>query len=183
MYWPLMRRALAKISYRPLVIARPSCRPYSKEVSSKIIIPPAGHFGEELNYAGAVVTKKSNIPMHEYRQLPDDSNYIEKYYAELDVFLQYLQTQLHKSYVDFENDPDELVFQLEKYIELQVRSNYDANKAGEKLVIDRFVAFCEGVKLTLWLNGGHCFIFDVLLQTKREFDKLETTKKKQEIHA
>ncbi|KAL3228957.1 hypothetical protein RNJ44_02044 [Nakaseomyces bracarensis] len=156
---------------------------YSKEVSSRILVPPASHLrnsrigGTEIRDND--IDRKGNRITHEYRQLPEDSNYIEAYYNELQLFLDdYLKKELGKTYVDFEKEPAELVFQLEKYIELRVVPRYNHNKPSEKVVIDRFLAFSNGVKLTLRLNGGHTFIFDVMLQAKRVFDKLDAKKNK-----
>lgn len=159
----------------------------SKSVSSRVIIPPPSHFGGAKEIS---IREKT-----EYKQLPDDSNYIEKFYNELEQFSQdFLQKQLNKSYSDFDNDPDELVFELEKYIELQIiprhsvlteQPNKSAGSAvstvycktmSDKLVIERFLDFCKGVKLTLRLNGGHSFIFDVLLQSKAVFDQFQREK-------
>ncbi|CAI4037286.1 hypothetical protein SMKI_02G1540 [Saccharomyces mikatae IFO 1815] len=151
----------------------------SKEVSRRIIVAPASHF--------KIPSKnlKTNIPIHEYKQLPDDSNYIEKHYKELQIFLnEFLIKKLNKTYADFEGDPDELVFQLEKYIELEVTPKYTNNfksdscegrfkSVGDRIVVDRYLDFVKDVRLTLLLNGGHAFIFDVMLQAKEVFDKMQ----------
>lgn len=157
----------------------------SKAVSNRIIIPPASHFGG----IGSPATK---IPRHEYKQLPDDSNYIEKFYDELEVFSEdVLEKRLKKTYTDFENEPEELQFQLEKYIELEVipkHSDFESAQndgptrfvqcrtVRDKIVIERFLEFARGVERTLMFNGGHTFIFDVLLQAKKVFDTMQTTR-------
>lgn len=161
--------------------------PLSKTVSNRIIIPPASHFGNVGNPA-------IKIPRHEYRQLPDDSDYIEKFYDELEIFSKdVLDKRLNKTYTDFEDEPEELQFQLEKYIELEVipkHSDYENARQDndgfmkhvqcrtlrDKIVIERFLDFARGVRLTLMLNGGHTFIFDVLLQAKKTFDAMQETR-------
>ncbi|SJM83278.1 related to protein FMP23, mitochondrial [Zygosaccharomyces bailii] len=161
----------------------------SKTVSSRIIVPPASHFnnqGPQFN----------RIPRDKYKQLPDDSDYIEKFYDELQLFSQdFLEKQLHKKYTDFEECPEELVFQLDQFIELQIIPRYSkpvketgdnhaafplrsiqCKTISDKIVIERYLDFAKGVKLTLMLNGVHTFIFDVLLQAKSVFDNMERSK-------
>lgn len=151
----------------------------SKEVSRRVIVAPASHF------KSSNPNVKSNIPIHEYKQLPEDSNYIEKHYQELQIFLnEFLIKKLNKTYADFEGDPDELVFQLEKFIELEVTPKYTGHSVsdgregrfksiGDRIVVDRYLDFVKDVRLTLLLNGGHSFIFDVMLQAKEVFDKMQ----------
>ncbi|EJS44824.1 fmp23p [Saccharomyces arboricola H-6] len=152
---------------------------FSKEVSRRVIVAPASHF-KNSNTDG-----KSIIPIHEYKQLPEDSNYIEKHYKELQIFLnEFLIKKLNKTYADFEGNPDELVFQLEKFIELEVTPKCTDHSTlndrerkfksvGDRIVVDRYLDFVKDVRLTLLLNGGHSFIFDVMLQAKDVFDKMQ----------
>lgn len=173
----MLRLSLRKFTTTRIVL--------SKTVSNRIIIPPASHFP-------TVKSPATSIPRHEYRQLPEDSNYIEKFYDELETFSnEILIKQLKKTYADFDDEPEELLFQLEKYIELQIIPKHsDTQQAAEsgpirsiqcrtlsdKIIIERFLDFARGMKLTLLLNGGHTFIFDVLLQAKQVFDKMQQTK-------
>lgn len=165
--------------------------PLSKTVSGRTIVPPATHFNNQG-------PRFNRIPRHEYKQLPEDSNYIEKFYDELLIFSQeFLEKQLHKKYTDFEECPEELVFQLEQFIELQIIPRYSepsnelgdtqpafplrsiqCRNIGDKIIIERYLEFSKGVKLTLMLNGGHTFIFDVLLQAKSVFDNMQKDKGK-----
>lgn len=168
---------------RQLIIT--NFRNYSKSVSARVIIPPASHF------------KKHPIsiqtPRHDYRQLPEDSNYIEKFYNELEQFkIQHLGEKLNKSYSSFENDPDELIFQLEKYVELFIIPKYTlssktsfhipklnlyCNCLSDKIVVERYLEFIQAIMLTLRLNGGHPFIFDILLEAKQVFEQMEKKKR------
>lgn len=166
---------------------RSTAVPLSKTVSSRIIIPPASHFGN----AGNLATK---IPRHEYKQLPDDSNFIEDFYDELEIFSRdVLGKRLNKTYTDFEDEPEELQFQIEQYIELEViprHAVYDSSGKSDdsptrlvqcrtlrdKIVIERFLDFAKNVRLTLMRNGGHTFIFDILLQAKKAFDAMQNTR-------
>lgn len=110
----LINRLSRVLSVRYFFSAQPIL---SKEVSRRVIVAPASHFRTSSP------KPKSNIPIHEYKQLPEDSNYIEKHYRELQIFLnEFLMKKLNKTYADFEGNPDELVFQLEKFIELEVTS-------------------------------------------------------------
>ncbi|QLQ80412.1 hypothetical protein HG537_0D04130 [Torulaspora globosa] len=161
--------------------------PLSKTVSNRVIIPPASHFGNVGNLA-------IKIPRHEYKQLPDDSNYIEKFYDELEVFSKdVLEKRLNKTYTDFEDDPEELQFQIEQYIELEIIPRYSVYESSgtsddrsiklvqcrtirDKIVVERFLDFAKSVRLTLMLNGGHTFIFDILLQAKKTFDAMQKTR-------
>ncbi|QLL32155.1 hypothetical protein HG536_0C03240 [Torulaspora globosa] len=167
---------------------RSAAVPLSRTVSSRIIIPPASHFGNIGNLA-------IKIPRHEYKQLPDDSNYIEKFYDELEIFSRdVLGKRLNKTYTDFEDEPEELQFQIEQYIELEIiprHSDYESSgKSGDrparfvqcrtlrdKIVIERFLDFARSVRLTLMLNGGHTFIFDILLQAKKTFDAMQNARR------
>lgn len=156
---------------------------FSKATSHRVIIPPSSHF------IGKSSSISSNIPRHEYRQLPEESNYIEKFYEELNIFSkELLKKELNKSYADFENDPEELIFQIEKFIELQIIPKHSEFKEiakstplqlvecksyDDKLAIQRFLDFARGVKKTLMFNGGHTFIFDIMLQAKDVFDNFQ----------
>lgn len=177
---------MIRLSFRGISTTRAAL---SKTTSTRIIIPPASHFKNKDR-------QSSRIPRHEYSQLPEDSNYIEKFYDELAIFSdEILEKQLKKCYADFDNDPDELVFQLEKYIELQVIPKHSEYKdtslpnaeshhvqsikcktLSDKIIVERFLDFARSVKLTLMLNGGHSFIFDVMLQAKSVFDEMHKTK-------
>lgn len=174
--------SMLRLNFRRLTT---TSRSLSKAVSNRIIIPPASHFPTANSPA-------TRIPRHEYKQLPEDSNYIENFYDELETFSdEILLKQLNKTYADFDDEPEELLFQLEKYIELQVIPKHSDSQASDivgpiksiecrnlsdKIIIERFLDFARGVKMTLLLNGGHTFIFDVLLQAKHVFDKMQKVK-------
>lgn len=173
---------LASIASRQLIST--NLRNYSRPVSKRVIIPPASHFKQ---HSIGIQT-----PRHDQKQLPEDSNYIEKFYNELGQFKkQYLKQILNKSYSSFENDPDELIFQLEKYIELSIIPKYTLSSKSffhiqkinlycislsDKIVVERYLEFINAIRLTLRLNGGHSFIFDTLLEAKRVFNQMEKNK-------
>lgn len=154
---------------------------FSKIISQRVIIPPRSHFKQ--------ASLNASTPRHEYKQLPEDSNFIENFYSELEQFeKEYLRAVLKKTYYSFENDPDELIFQLEKYVELHIvpkhslttPSNYFipqvkiyCNGLSDKVIVERYLEFINAVRMTLRLNGGHSFIFDILLKAKNIFDQLE----------
>lgn len=104
-----------------------------------------------------------------------------------------MERRLNSTYVSFENNPDELIFQLEKYIELSILSRYTStyktsfhitkiglycNCLSDKLVVERYLEFVSAIRLTMRLNGGHRFIFDILLGAKNVFDWMEKNKNK-----
>lgn len=117
------------------------------------------------------------VEQTEYKQLPDDSQYIEKYYHELAA----LQSEIVnnkaircKNFSEFETDPNYLIEVLENFINEKILHRYkDDNSLGSQLVIERYLQFLENVKITLLLNGGHSFVFDILLQNKKLFDKFD----------
>lgn len=136
----------------------------------------------------------------DYKQLPENSNFIDKFYHELQLFHdEFLVARLNKHYTDFEENPDDLVFELEKYVELHVIPSHSVltqkselmalganlpvvhcETLGDKMVIERFLEFCRSVRYTLRLNGGHSFIFDVMLQSNSVFQNFEKSKCQQE---
>ncbi|KAG0673462.1 hypothetical protein C6P41_004416 [Kluyveromyces marxianus] len=157
----------------------------SKSVSNRIIIPPV----TQVNYGQPSLKALQS----EYKQLPDNSNFIEKYYNELQTFRdEFLVPHLNKQYTDFEENPDDLVFEIEKYIECQVIPKHSVytqksdlmaqgeqlpmvycDTVGDKMIIERFLDFCRGVRHTLRLNGGHSVIFDIMLQSNSVFEDFE----------
>ncbi|ODQ59287.1 hypothetical protein WICANDRAFT_63783 [Wickerhamomyces anomalus NRRL Y-366-8] len=115
----------------------------------------------------------------EYKQLPDDSMYIEKFYDELDQFKKEIETNksiTQSNFSDFEKDPNELIQQLELFIEGKIKPQY-VEKVMSKFQMERFDEFLRNVKITLILNGGHPMIFDILLQSKAQFDWFVKRKK------
>ena len=115
----------------------------------------------------------------EYKQLPDDSMYIEKFYDELDQFKKEIETNksiTQSNFSDFEKDPNELIQQLELFIEGKIKPQY-VEKVMSKFQMERFDEFLRNVKITLILNGGHPMIFDILLQSKAQFDGFVKRKK------
>ncbi|CDR42820.1 CYFA0S10e02674g1_1 [Cyberlindnera fabianii] len=117
----------------------------------------------------------------EYRQLPDDSQYIEKFYSELSSFHSEIvkNTKIpYTSFSEFENDPNSLITELENFIQTKVYPEYvNKDDLGSQMVIKRYNDFLRNVKITLILNGGHTFIFDILLQNKKLFDGFDHNKK------
>lgn len=115
----------------------------------------------------------------EYKQLPDDSMYIEKFYNELDLFKKEIEANksiAQSNFSDFEKDPNELINQLELFIEGKVKPQYIESLVS-KFQMERFDEFLRNVKITLILNGGHPMIFDILLQSKAHFDGFIKKKK------
>ncbi|KAH3900616.1 related to Protein FMP23, mitochondrial [Saccharomycodes ludwigii] len=158
----------------------------SKAISQTVIIPPKAII---QRYSLNNTNTFNNTTETEYKQLPEDSQYIEKFYDELETFQLFLKSELHKSFSDFEDSPQELVFELEKYIQMEllprhtklcdddIKSTFKFPTMGDKLVIDRFLDFLHNVNITLVLNGGHTFIFDIIIQSKKSFDEFQKQQK------
>ena len=163
----------------------------SRAVSNRVIIPP-----KALTDLGQPTLKSLRS---EYKQLPENSNFIYKFYTELQKFHdEFLVPRLNKHYTDFDENPDDLVFELEKYIELHIIPSHSVRTQksdlmaqginlpmvycetlGDKMVIERFIEFCRSVRYTLRLNGGHSFIFDIMLQSNSVFQDFEKSKYQQ----
>lgn len=164
----------------------------SSAVSNRMIIPPPSHH----NYGQPTL----KVIQSEYLQLPDNSNFVEKFHGELKQFYdECLQEQLEKNYADFEDDPDELIFEIERYIELQIIPKHSVTtklselpstvciasslptvycrSLGDELVIEKFLDFSRNVRRTLVMNGGHSFIFDIMLQSASVFQNFEERKR------
>jgi hypothetical protein len=142
-------------SLRPL---RSLARTYASASKARFVVPARQLIKEQA----------------EYRQLPDDSQYIEKFYNELSAFDREIKdnTEIPQtSFSEFEEDPNALVATLEQFIQNKVLKPYSGRAdLGSRAVIQRYGEFLTSVKTTLVLNGGHPFIFDVLLQNKQLFD-------------
>lgn len=158
---------LVKISSLQL---KPTYRKATTIAGSRVILPKQNFIKEQT----------------EYKQLPDDSMYIEKFYRELSQFQKEIQTNdniKESNFSDFENDPNELIHQLELFVEGKIKPQYliDVSTGGDnvekKVEMERFDEFVRNVKITMILNGGHPMIFDILLQSKAHFDGFDKNKK------
>lgn len=112
-----------------------------------------------------------------YSQLPDDSQFITQHYDELVKFKKYLLKTHQKTYKDYEN-PNELIVELDNFIETQLRPGYWHFDIPLDLEVEYFMKFLHNLKICLRLNGGHTFVLDILLLNKECFDELEKNKKK-----
>ncbi|CCF57052.1 hypothetical protein KAFR_0C00570 [Kazachstania africana CBS 2517] len=154
---------------------------HSKTISKRVIIPPTTHLKSDSTGSAS-----GKIGIDEFKQLPEDSDYIENFYNELEDFSEeYLKKHTKKSFADFEGEPDDLVFQVQKYVELQIVPKYTVEAGdqsriyrsiGDKLLVERYIEFIKAMKLTLRLNGGHTFIFDLILQSHAVFNEWESNK-------
>lgn len=119
----------------------------------------------------------------EYKQLPDDSQYIEKFYSELKAFQREIRENDDIPFInftDFQKDPNALIYYLEKFIQTKVYNDFSSDTMDGILVIKRYNEFLNNVKITLVLNGGHTHIFDILLQNKKLFDSFDLLKRQVE---
>lgn len=129
----------------------------------------------------------------EYKQLPDDSQFIEQHYEDL----KYWRAKLHVARFQDFSKPSTL---LEKLINLRpaptkedkefdTLQNYldsynlqEGMGKGIVLVKDdskintpraRFNRFFTNLKITLHMNGGHLFALDLLIQNHECFESFE----------
>lgn len=164
-----LRTPTARVVGRELLIPRGiptlSVRTYASAISNGVILPKPKYIKEQT----------------EYRQLPDDSMYIEKFYDELYLFKEEIETNdtiEESTFTDFEKDPNEMLHQLELFIEGKVKGGSSKGVLSSAIKNQRFDEFLRNVKITLRLNGGHPMIFDILLQSKSHFDGFNPKKKK-----
>ncbi|CDK24412.1 unnamed protein product [Kuraishia capsulata CBS 1993] len=113
-----------------------------------------------------------------YRQLPDDSQFIDQHYEEL----KHYRKVLGKPFGEFES-VREFFIALSK---LRPDPGTDENRNFRDdelpdITISpraRFDKFVKNLKITLRLNGGHLFTLDLLLQNRSVFDGFEKRKKR-----
>lgn len=111
----------------------------------------------------------------EYRQLPDDSQFITKHYDELVVYRDRI-CGIDGRYNDL-NDVSELFLQLSKIHPFKNVGTIvnDTHKELIQLQTDTFDQFVVDLVQTLKLNGGHLFVLDLLIDNKRVFDHIDDT--------
>lgn len=103
-------------------------------------------------------TPGSMILTDEYKQLPDDCQFITEHYKEL----LYYRDKIAKDSYSSMASASELFKRLAEY----------KPEMGEKRrLFDKFV---NDLTTTLRLNGGHLFILDLLIQNQQMFDRFES---------
>ncbi|KAH3669277.1 hypothetical protein OGAPHI_001398 [Ogataea philodendri] len=113
----------------------------------------------------------------EYKQLPDDSQFIEKHYDELKQY----RERLAKPFGEFPS-VSELFMELSKmrpeFGSHDTRPIADSEVLGNtnRLAVVAFDRFINDLAITLRLNGGHLFTLDLLLHNKELFDNFEKGK-------
>lgn len=156
----------------------------TQQVSQRIIIPP------EFNSFNKIPNFKES-----YIQFSDEISSIEKYYNELEQFKDnYLLKKMGKTYSSFNDNPNELIFKLDEFVELQIVSQYSKPRKdfkykyhipsinvyccslSDKLLIERYLDFNVALKSTLLLNGNDTTIFDILINAKAVLDNFEKNK-------
>ncbi|KAH3674451.1 hypothetical protein WICMUC_003288 [Wickerhamomyces mucosus] len=137
-------------------------------------------FASESKSTVVITPSKNYIKRQtEYKQLPDDSQYIEKFYKELKSFQDEIKNNEKIPFInftDFEKDPNALIHYLEQFIQTNIYNKYSIDDPNEVYVIKQYKEFLNNVKITLTLNGGHPHIFDILIQNKRIFDTFDILK-------
>lgn len=126
------------------------------------------------------------IPSHnfikkqtEYKQIPDDSRLIETHYDELKEFRDYISKASggeYTSFSDFEKDPNLFLAEVERWIQTKIYPNFRGQNLGSVLAIKKYNELLRSFKVTLLLNGGHTFIFDLLMSGKEALEKFDDKK-------
>lgn len=101
----------------------------------------------------------------EYRQLPEDSQFIDKHYIDLITYRDKI-CGVGGKFEDL-NDITELFLRL---------SNYRPRKPELVDTTSKFDRFVVDLVQTLKLNGGHLFVLDLLIYNKQVFDHCEKIK-------
>ncbi|GME98091.1 unnamed protein product [Ambrosiozyma monospora] len=116
----------------------------------------------------------------EYKQLPEDSQFIEKHYDELILYkklmLDSITTNEHeKDKEQIDKEHGYIIFESASNLFFHL-SKLKPDKLGEELL--KYDKFVRDLTITLKLNGGHLFILDLLIQNKQMFDDFEKNKVK-----
>ncbi|GMM48885.1 hypothetical protein DAPK24_054830 [Pichia kluyveri] len=107
---------------------------------------------------------KDNNNNSEYRQIPDDSRFMDKHYNELINYRDKI-VGVGGSFNDL-NSITELFFKLSKLYPNE----------GKPEQIELFNKFIDDLWQLLMLNGGYIDILDLMIYNKQVFDHCESTK-------
>lgn len=130
------------------------------------------------NYFKELEKRPNPILTAEYKQLPDDSQFIDKHYTEL-VKYRDLLCGVGGQFVDIP-EVSEMFFKLSKLHPLNgtgKKNNnavHDTHRAFLKLQAEQFDQFIIDLMSTMKLNGGHLFVLDLLIYNKQVFDHCES---------
>lgn len=119
---------------------------------------------------------KNPILTEEYKQLPDDSQFIDKHYVEL-VKYRDLICGVGGKYDDL-GDVSELFLRLSNQRPKCAGSELQERHPIYQLQVEQFDQFVEDLMHTMRLTGGHLFILDLLIYNRQVFDHCETTNHK-----
>lgn len=81
----------------------------------------------------------------------------------------------YNTFSDYETDPNLLINELENWVQFEIFpqvSQQDNSLAG-RIVISKYTELIRNFKITMLLNGGHTFIFDLLMSSKEALDKFD----------
>lgn len=136
------------------------------------------YFSELSNHDNPILTK-------EYKQLPDDSQFIDKHYDEL-IKYRDLICGVGGQFSQIETVP-ELFLRLSKVHPMNINNIHEQNndnlvkhKASKEMKdifmqiqVERFDQLVVDLMNTLKLNGGHLFVLDLLIYNKQVFEHCE----------
>ena len=170
---------------------------YSKESKDLVTktqleqLKPENSAAFAYKYFDELSSHENPILTAEYKQLPDDSQFIDKHYDEL-VKYRDLICGVGGQFGEISGVP-ELFLRLSKVHPKHVVSSADAPEQMEtqpeaikgpakemkdtflKMQIDQFDQFVIDLMNALRLNGGHLFVLDLLIYNKQVFDHCERT--------
>lgn len=194
--WRNKTAALISSRYNRSLHTSPSC--YAKSSNSKESVElitkaqldqlkPENSATYAYKYFDELSNHENPILTSEYKQLPDDSQFIDKHYNEL-IKYRDLICGVGGQFGEISDVP-ELFLRLSKVHPRQISSaaseatQNDAIKGSAKemkdtflqMQVEQFDQFVIDLMNTLKLNGGHLFVLDLLIYNKQVFDHCEKT--------
>lgn len=148
--------------HTPFLLAKSS----SQVVQATTQFKPENTAMWAYNYFKTLQTHKNPILTREYKQLPDDSQFIEKHYNSL-LHYRDLVCGVGGYYGDLPDITD-LFLQLSKHVPQKKKGN-----PFYKTQLQQYNQFVTDLVATLRLNGGHLFVLDLLIYNQEVFNHVE----------
>lgn len=135
-------------------------------IPASVQIKPANTALWAYNYFKTLQSQSNPILTKEYRQLPDDSQFIKKHYNSL-LHYRDLVCGVGGKYSDIA-DIKQLFLRLSEHVP---RKN-DKNPFYKEQ-LEKYNQFVTDLVSALRLNGGHLFVLDLLIYNQQVFDHVE----------
>lgn len=142
----------------------------------RVRFPVRRSFASASNMTLIVPSKNFIKEQTEYKQIPDDSKFVDAYFKDLKEFKAFLETNgKYKNFTDYEKEPNLLINELEKWVQFEIfpQISEQESSLGQRIVIAKYKDLIRSFKITMLLNGGHTFIFDLLMRSKEALDKFD----------